>query len=376
MRIAIDLTSIPSQLTGVGYYAKNLVSSLFEIDKANSYYVFIKRGRRVLPNINQANVFFIVVLNYPPVIRLLWENFVLPLYLLFLKIDLLHSPHYSTPLFGSWFKRVITFHDMTFFLFPQKHQRVKSVYFQWAMKKSILLANAIISVSDSTTKDVLSVFKTNNTKIFTIHEAAANDFKHNINLRLDILKNMALELPDNYILFVGTIEPRKNILGLIRAYLLFEPILKEKYKLVIVGKKGWYYEEVFSIVREKGINDRVLFAGYVPEEYLPLIYNRASLFVYPSFYEGFGLPVLEALTCGVPVITSNISSMPEIAGNAAILVNPNDIGAINRAMAKILNSPEISKRMKNDAVIQASKFSWEKSAQATLGVYEHVMSEN
>jgi len=265
---------------------------------------------------------------------------------------------------------------MTFLFFPQYHERYKTVYFKKMIRSSLTRADKIISVSYSTTKDIISCFpQTDRRKISTIHNSAAEVF-HPCADRAEVKRQtQPYALPDKYLLYVGTLEPRKNIIGLLKAYSALDRSLRDAYKLVIVGKKGWHYADVYKYVEEHGLNDRVVFAGYVAEEVLPFVYNGASLFIYPSFYEGFGIPVLEALKCGLPVITSNLSSMPEIAGQAAILIDPNRSEEIAGAIARVLGDEKYAGEMRRLSLAQARNFSWQKCAAETMAVYREVLAD-
>jgi glycosyltransferase involved in cell wall biosynthesis len=183
------------------------------------------------------------------------------------------------------------------------------------------------------------------------------------------------DLPERFILYVGLVEPRKNLPILIEA---FKRLSEEElnYKLVLVGRLGWMHKEVIGQVRELNLEDAVLFLGYVPQQDLPLIYNLASLFVYPTLYEGFGLPVLEAMACGVPVITSNVSSLPEIVGEAGLLTPVNELEALYKTMIRALTDTSLRKDLISKGIKRAAKFSWAKTAQLTLQVYQRAMQKS
>jgi glycosyltransferase involved in cell wall biosynthesis len=373
MKIAIDLTQIPAQLTGVGFYMENLVKALNELHDDNEYYLFLKPSALATFQVPSQRFKYIIVPKRPYIFRVLWEQFVLPLYLLFMKIDILHSPHYTTPLFGWWFKRVVTFPDMTFFLFPEMHQRWKVSYFQTMTKLSARFADRIISISHSTTQDIVNKLGVPVEKVATTQLAVSPKYQPGLDKRYVAAVKTKYNLPLEYILFVGTIEPRKNIIGLVRAYFALPQAIKDRFSLVIVGKKGWHYQELFFKVKNSSDRSKIVFPGYVTEDDLPAIYGGASLFVYPSFYEGFGIPVLEALACGVPTITSNLSSMPEVAGNAGLLFDPNNVEELTKAMMLVLNEPARAKKMIDMGLNQAAAFSWKKCAQETLAVYNGVL---
>jgi glycosyltransferase involved in cell wall biosynthesis len=180
-------------------------------------------------------------------------------------------------------------------------------------------------------------------------------------------------LPARFALFLGTLEPRKNLVRLVDAYATCQARLNVALPLVIAGSRGWYYDEIFARVQAHGLQDSILFPGFVPAGELPWWYRAADVFVYPSVYEGFGLPVLEAMASGTAVITSNTSSLPEVAGDAALLVDPNDVEALASAMAQVLNDHDLRQAMSAAGVRQAAKFSWRRCAEETVAVYRAVL---
>jgi glycosyltransferase involved in cell wall biosynthesis len=261
---------------------------------------------------------------------------------------------------------------MTFFLFPELHTRSKKFYFPLAIRASARSAQALIADSDSTRRDAIRLLHIPPGKISTVHLGVDRSFtkiKGQEELRRVRTK---YRLPERIILYVGLVEPRKNLPGLID---VFEKLVQggTDHDLVVVGRRGWSSEAVWSQVEALGLNQRVHFTGYVDRQELPLVYNLASIFVYPTRYEGFGLPVLEALACGVPVITTNASSLPEIAGDAAILVPPDDGQALHDSMRMLLDDPELRSDLSSQGLERAKEFTWEHTALRTLQVYRQVL---
>ena len=369
MRIAIDITSIPVKKAGVGLYVLKLIDQLQTIDQTNQYLIFIRR--RDINNINIRNPNFKLysVRHFSRVHGIVWEQLVLPFILLRKKVKVLHSPHYTCPFLKLGWKQVITFHDMTYFLFPKRHRFWHVLFFRFIMKRSIHIADAIMADSESTKNDILKYFKLDPEKITTVHLGVSNDYMPQADGRAkeSIVQKYQLPSPD-YILFVGTLEPRKNIQGLIKAFALIAKAFP-KLVLVVAGQKGWHYEEIFKLVRENNLNDKIIFTGYVAESELPKLFAGAKLFIYPSFYEGFGLPVLEAMACGIPVITSNISSMAEIASGAARLINPDRIEEIANEIQLVLSNDQLSKQLAEKGLARTKMFSWKKMAEQNLLVY-------
>jgi glycosyltransferase involved in cell wall biosynthesis len=181
-------------------------------------------------------------------------------------------------------------------------------------------------------------------------------------------------LPQGFILFIGTIEPRKNVAALIKAYAAWRRRAGQAPKLIIGGGKGWYYGQVFALVESLGLRDDVIFPGYLPQADLPMWYNAATIFVYPSLFEGFGLPVLEAMACGTPVITSKASSLPEVAGEAGMLVDPTDVDNLSYALERVFNDLTLRDSMRQKGLAQSAKFSWHKAATETLEVYQRTLA--
>lgn len=364
MKILIDFTQIPKEKVGVGVYALQTFKRIIAKDKENCYYFVVQNDDVEFQSICADNLNIVLVksnLFRHFILRLLLEHLYLPFLILKYKIDVVHSLHYSFPLVSFGAKRVVTLHDMTFYLYPYLHTRIKRYYFRFFIWLSTRYVNKIISVSESTKSDLISQFpQINMTKVVSIPLAC----EYPVNIR----KRVSYKKP--YIAFIGTLEPRKNVSRLIEA---FAKVVSDErfsqYSLLIVGKKGWYYQSIFDTVKRLNLSDKILFPGFVTDEEKFSILNSASLFVYPSLYEGFGLPVLEALSLGVPTITSNVSSMPEVAGEAAKLINPNSVDELQYAMTEILSSLQLQTQMKIWGVAQSKFFSWENTANKTIDLY-------
>jgi glycosyltransferase involved in cell wall biosynthesis len=243
------------------------------------------------------------------------------------------------------------------------------------MRTSARQADAIITVSESTRQDAIRLLSIDPGKVFTTQLGVDPTFRpiNDIGEMDDVAAKY--DLHENFILYLGTIEPRKNLPVLIRA---FRQLVDSgsKHKLVLVGKYGWMYKEVLDLVDDLDLENMVRFTGYIPQEELPLVYNLASLFVYPTKYEGFGLPALEAMACGVPVITTKIASLPEIVGDAGILIPSNNIEELFNAMSRVLEDQALREKLTSDGQLRAKKFSWERTAQLTWQVYQQVMKSS
>lgn len=372
MRIALDATALPSQPGGAGNYILNLGRALMELESPHEIIILTHKADRGLfklrPNL-EAGLYFTSDRGRPH--RLIWEQVSLPRLLKKLRIDLLHSPHYTIPLHSS-VPVVVTFHDMTFFLYPHFHQFIKRWFFPWMIQQSSQRSAAILTVSESTRRDAIRLLDVLPEKITTTPLGLDPIFKPIKDAaHLQAIQNKYL-LPDRFIFHVGTLEPRKNHTILLRA---FAEIAGEfpDHHLVLTGSPGWNKNEIGRAILDSPVRDRILVTGYADLQDLPALYSLAELFVYPSVYEGFGLPVLEAMACGTPVITSSVSSMPEIAGNYAMLTEPGDVLSLKNAMRALLDNPEHAKMMAKQAEIRARQFTWQAMAEKTLQVYEKVL---
>ncbi|MBE7548659.1 MAG: glycosyltransferase family 4 protein [Planctomycetia bacterium] len=369
MNIGINALSIRNQYAGIGVYTKYLIHALSQIDQKNRYVLFLNPENYNDLKVGQDN-FENVIVQAPLRKFYLWEQVYLPFVLKKKQIDIFHGPRNVLPLLCK-IKSVVTIHDLAFLLFPEVMKFNPFNYWSVFVKRSAVKADHIISVSESTKKDIVRLYNISEHKITVTHEACNNSFK-----RIEdesALKRISqkYELPERFILYVGTIEPRKNLNVVLEAM----DILKKNnlnIKLVIVGKKGWLYAGFFDTLQSLGLGNNVIFTGYVPAEDLPGIYNLAEIFVYPSKYEGFGLPLLEAMSCGVPVIASNVSSIPEVVGDAGILVRPDDPKEFAHKIYELLTDKETRAKMSSKGFERTKSFSWEKVAQKTLTVYENI----
>lgn len=369
MNIAIDLTSIPKKKSGVGRYLKNLLEHLQRIDNENIYYLFIHD--------DDLDGFEITKDNFKPVpvksrylrkvfLRLLWEQFILPFRLKKLKIDLLHSPHYTMPYFSS-VKNVVTFHDMSFFIVPKVHTFAKRYLFRVYMWLTSRRAYSIISVSHATVEDIKRILRVKGENIYVTPLGVDQRFFTPVELDRSILKTYGID--GGYFLHVGMIEPRKNIVRIMKAYNSLPEDVKKRYKLIICGRKAWMYDDVFEYYEESGLGDKVVFTDFVQDEHLQHIYKGARLLLYVSLYEGFGLPLVEAMASGVPCITSDLSSMKEVAGDAGLRVNPYDEDEIRNAILRLLKDDKLYSQLIEEGYKQAQEYRWANCAQKTLEVY-------
>ncbi len=369
MQIAIN-TLGPSKLkAGIGRYVSNLVNDLAKIDDKNKYFIFVNEDNfEWFANITNSNFKIIKLSNYSKIkfMRVLWEQFILPLYCVTKKIDLLHSPGFTLP-FIKTCKQAVTIHDMTFFNYPEHHTFLKRIYFPMMIKHAAKRADLIFADSENTKQDIIKILKVKPDEIQTVHLGVEDIFfeKRNEKETKRILSKYNIN--KKYLLFVGTIEPRKNIATLISA---FAKLPREDLDLVICGKLGWMYDEIFSLIKKEGISEQVKLLGFVPDEDLPSLYANSEVFVYPSFYEGFGLPVIEAMASGCPVITSNLSSTKEIAGESAMLIDPNDQEELIQAIKNLLANDKMRQNLIKKGRLRAKEFTTLATAEKTLRAYQ------
>lgn len=371
MKIAIDATIIRKENTGTGFYIINLINGLAKIKDGNDYYIFMNNELSKEFFNFENNNFHIINKNFKNrIFRVIWQFFLFPFELKKLKVRVLHSPNYITPLFKLGFKVIVTIHDLTFYLFPEKFTVTKRLLFKYMLPLFIKISDKIIAVSNNTKKDILKFFKISESKVIVTFESYPEYYTYNNDSNdQNILTKYGIG--SKYLLFVGMIEPRKNILSILKSFKEIDSDLE--LDLVIAGKKGWYYKEI-ELYLEKllriGIKNKIIFTGYVSEPELKYLYQNAFIFIYPSIYEGFGIPPLQAMACKVPVITSNLSSLPEVVGDAAIMVNPYDINKISEAIKTLYNDLDKRSELVNKGVIQAKKFSLENFAKNTIDVYK------
>lgn len=370
MKIAINTLALSKTKVGMGRYIVNLVEEVTIQDNIEWYIFVYKSTKHFFPERNNIHYIILPDFFFNTYSRLFFEQCVLPVYLMKHKIALYHNPGFSLPLYCPC-RSVVTIADMTFFSHPQHHLSKKNLYFQLMIPCAIKKADAVIAISENTKEDILKYFPAVSPKVYAISLAVDSIFKPYPQARAKSFLKKHYNISEDFVLFVGMLEPRKNIIGLLEAFSL----IKTNQKLVIVGKKGWMYDEIFATIQKKKLTERVIFTRYVPDEHLPFFYSAATCFIYPSFYEGFGIPILEAMACGCPVITSNTSSMKEVAGGAAILVNPCSIDSIKNALQRLINNTHCQKTMKVKGLQHAKNFNWKIVGKKTIDIYFSVKKE-
>jgi glycosyltransferase involved in cell wall biosynthesis/radical SAM superfamily enzyme YgiQ (UPF0313 family) len=372
IRIGINASKVCEIHTGVGRYTFNLRKSILRMNGKYDclFYIPGSVGNAIMTDRLgiQSDKTETTIRNN--MLRILWEQLMLPIYSRKDRLDLFHYTDHALSLFQSTQQVIITVHDIAYIRFPDLMNKSRQIYKRNILRESIKRASMIVADSFSTKRDIVEFFGTNEEKIKVVHLGVESRFRPISNVEEYRIKN---KLPSKMILNVGTLEPRKNVIALMKAFKKLKENGFDDYKLVIAGEKGWLYEQIFEEVEHSDLEKEILFLGVARDEDLPLLYNCAEIFVYPSLYEGFGLPPLEAMACGIPVITSNTSSLPEVIGNAGIMVDPNDGNSLSEAMLKVLKDEDLRCRMSKNGLKRAKLFSWEKVAKEILKIYDDVL---
>ncbi len=368
---------------GVGHYTYQLIRHLLRVDKENEYVLFFDFRVRekdvkkfTLPNVK---IKFYPFSDYKKYLPGAYSEILGTATLSREKLDILHStsPQSRIPV-GYRGKCVITFHDLSSYNVPQCFPAIKSAKFKAVCSLMAKKASRVIAVSNSTKEDLKKFLKVPEEKISVVYSGLDKRFFENPQVDSNkVLKKYGIE--KKYIFFLGTLEPVKNITRLFEAFARFKEEYKKKfnvnngkfdYQLVLGGKKGWLYEENFQLAKDLGITKDIVYTGYIVGDELVPLFKNAQFFIMPSLYEGFGMTVLEAFATGTPAIVSKVSSLPEIAGNAAQFINPVDVSDMTEAMMRFATDENLREEYRQKGLEQARKFDWEKTARETLEVYK------
>jgi len=367
MKIGIDARPLSYQLTGIGIYLKSILDALQQIDLKNHYFLISNASIDWVPKnpkwVKLEGRIKRKLCSTP------WMQTWGALLGARLKIDLFWSPRHHLPLLlPSHIKTVLTVHDIVHHYYPDTMAWPNLLVERLLMRWSISRSDYIITDSRSVASELFSAYKLNDKKIVTIYPGIPS-FKEESRKT----KGEQIQLPASYFLFVGTLEPRKNFNAILKA---FEEISPNRYgvNLVIAGQKGWKTNRFARILNQHPQRPNIHFLGYVAREKLKRIYENAVCLLFPSLYEGFGFPILEAMKCGTPVITSNTSCMPEVADGAAVLVDPHDHRALAKAMMDIIENGNLKNQLKIKGLQRAREFSWFKCARKTIHLFESVVS--
>jgi len=384
MRIGIDALSVGNR-SGSGFYTRKLVENLLDIDRRNEYVILWPKGLDELPPPRAANAKIIPVRSFNPVSRSVRGRLAFsPASAGQLRVNVFHFPASVGPFLGPLeamaivvgampqrrVRTVVTVHDLSFVRHPECFGLFRRQYYRAAIGHGARVADTVIADSMSARADLIEIAGVPPERVCVVPLGVDPDLR-------PVRDEHALEsvrekyaLPDRYLLFVGTIEPRKNVVRIIESFASIADRIP--HDLVIAGRKGWKYDDVFRSAHRSHVESRVHFAGRIAEEDIAALYSQAEVFVWPSLYEGFGLPVVEAMACGVPVVTSNRSSLPEVVGNAALLVDPLCSEEIAQAIMRVIDDAPLRGELIAKGFVRASELTWRRTASSTLLVYEQL----
>ena len=376
MRIGINaLFLIPGKVGGSETYVRNLLKNLGAIDRENEYVLFTNlenSGIFKIPPDNFREVLCPIRASFRPA-RVLWEQFVLPFQIKKYKIEILHSPGYTAPILTPCHS-VVTIHDMNYFFYPEDFPKLTTFLLKLLVPLAARRSDKIIAVSENSKKDIAKILKIPESKICVIYEAGASGLSvpmSDENKPREKLKER-YGIDKRFILTVSASHPHKNLDRLIEAYEILCRSYQIDCQLVIVGIKGSAQSGLMNQVKELSLGKKVIFTGWVSNEDLSLLYSEAQLFVFPSLFEGFGIPVLEAMAQGTPVVSSNAAALPEVVAEAALLIDPYSTGEISEAIYRALTEENLRTELVKKGLRRASQFSWEKTARKTIAVYKGV----
>jgi glycosyltransferase involved in cell wall biosynthesis len=368
LHIAIDAHSVGAGLAGNESYATNLIEALAEIDTSNRYTLYVtkreavERFRGRWPHVSVR-----LTLPHTPLLRI---PLTLSAELRRRPVDLLHVQYTSPPLAPC--AVVATIHDLSFEHLPETFKRRSRTQLRLTVRRTARQATAVIAPSEFSRRDLVETYRLPPERVRVTPLAAAPHFAPVKDRRERERVRELYGIRPRYILAVGAIQPRKNLVRLVEAYadLRHRRSQAKLPQLVVVGKRGWLYRETLDAARRHSLDGDIHFAGYVPEGDLPALYTDALCFVYPSYFEGFGLPPLEAMQCGAPVIAGNRTSLPEVVGEAGLLVDPFDREALTAALARLIDDGALREELRERGLERARAFNWRETARLTLEVYE------
>lgn len=373
MHIAIDAHSVGTGLAGNESYITNLIEALAEIDTRNRYTLYVTRPEAIERFKDRwPNVSLRLTLPHTPLIRI---PLTLSVELRKNPVDLLHVQFTAPPLAPC--PVIASIHDLSFEHLPETFKRRSRMQMRLTIRRTARTAAELVTISDYSKRDIVSTYGIDPGRVTVTPLAAPPHFAPVIDgTELERVRK-AYGIRGDYILAVGSIQPRKNLARLIDAYAELVSMRGEGNLpgLVLVGKRAWLFEETIRTAVRQQLQNQILFTGYVPERDLPALYSGALCFVYPSFFEGFGLPPLEAMQCGTPVITGNLTSLPEVVGDAGIMVDPFDVGALSGAIALLIDDVDQRKRLRVKGLARARAFDWRETARRTLEVYERAAGQ-
>ena len=373
MTVGIDIRVLGNKIkSGVEEYTENLLAHLLPLDGSIKFKLFFSSFRGTLNDYDWLHLKNVELFQFKIPNRILFLSSGLTdlpkTDKLISGADVFFSPHFFITSLSPQCRRVTTFHDLSYVHFPEYFSWRKNIWHNFEMNPlwQSRFSDKVIAVSESTARDLINIYGIDPVKIEVIHSGISPDIRRP---SADEIKRFKIrnKLPDKFILFLGKLEPRKNVVGIIRAF----NILKNRREfndlnLVIVGSKGWLYEDIFKEINKSNFKKQIVVKGHIDDNQRKFYYSAAEVFVYPSFFEGFGFPPLEAMACGTPTVVSNVSSFPEIVGNGGILVQPDNVNDIAGSISRILTDRELKDRLIDLGTKKISKFNWQKTASKTL----------
>ncbi|MSQ24339.1 MAG: glycosyltransferase family 1 protein [Chloroflexi bacterium] len=374
MRIGIDYSAGVNQAAGIGRFVRNLVQAVSEVDTHNEYvlmYATPNPGR--VPSFPSAPNFATKQLAIRErLLTILWQRLQIPLSVerMLGHLDIFHAPDFVLPPVKNAVT-LLTVHDLAFLIHPECAHEGLRKYLEHAVPRSIARADYILADSENTKSDVVCLMDADPDRVFVVPGAVDPVFVPAAEDAI-VAARAAYQIRGPFILGVGTIEPRKNWPRLIEAYARFRTRTGLRHQLVIAGGAGWLTEETYACASRSAYADDIRFTGRVADAELVALYSGAEVFAYPSLYEGFGMPPLEAMACGTPVVCSNTSSLPECADGAALMVSPTDPEAISDAIERVCTDSDLRADLRLRGIARALEYGWEKSAQRLVSIYEQV----
>ncbi|MEW6682920.1 MAG: glycosyltransferase family 1 protein [Nitrospirota bacterium] len=382
MKIAIDVHKIAGRRSGIGQYTDHIVGCLVKQHQGHRYFLchyglhpsavgrWIQGGDVAAWEHARARGFTGVGFPFRKVARM-YSSACTRVVMRRTPVDLFWGPNYRT-LVGPAFKTAVTIHDMAHHHYPQYFPRSVLFYLKHRLRGVAARSHLILTDSEHSRRDIVNYLGQKPEKVVVAYPGVDRSFRPLSDPETQAAVRTRYHLPERFLLFLGTLEPRKNLVGLLKAFARARERGLDA-PLVLAGDPGWMYRDVFRTIRSEGLEKAVITTGYVRDEDRPALYSMAEVFVYPSFYEGFGLPVLEAMACGTPVITSRVSSLPEVGGEAVRYVDPMSTGDIASAILELWQSDSLRQTLRERGLKQAAGFTWDACARTILSAFEGVV---
>ena len=378
MRIAIDYTAAIRQGAGIGNYVRSLVEAMLAQDSSNQYTLLTSgHPTREYPFPRAANVRGRSIFIPDRYLNVLWYRWRLPIHATLFTglVDIYHGPDFVLPPINGKVRKIVTVHDLAFLEHPEYAVPQLAAYLKKVVPEAVAAADVVAAVSQTTSQTLIDYFHTPPEKITVIPNGIRSYFRRITDPILLAATRHKFGLKHPLVLGVGTLEPRKNHPGLIKAFHKAQSAAQKKHRpamLALAGGPGWLYDETQQLIAKLKLENKVRFLGRVSELELITLYSMADVFVFPSFYEGFGVPPIEAMACGAPVITSNTSSLPEVVGDAALLIDPHNSGELAGAILRVLENEQLRDELRQKGYARAQHFTWPKSASKMLSVYQQL----